>query len=221
MKDDGTANNAENKPRLICLCGCLCAGKSTMAMNIVSMSTGALLLKEDLTQHPIYRDFQGRRAGWMETQLEFYVRWGQLICQAEANPSQTIVVDHSIDVHHNVYSRVAHDLQEISDTEWDALCVAYARFRALTASRYTVRNLVLQVCSETLISRMQSRSRDFGDKLHLEFLNRQLERFKSWANGLPAALIIEEIETVPDWSNNTVLRLRVEQFIESGMDRSV
>lgn len=218
MKEKVTANRAEDKPRLVCLCGCLCAGKTTLARNIASISVGTVLLKEDLTQHPIYGDFQAGRAGWMETQLEFYVRWGQLICLVGASPNQTIVVDHSIDVHHNVYSRVAHDLQYISDMEWRALCEAYESFRAFTASRYTVRNLVLRVRFETLISRMQTRSRDLGDELHSELVNRQLERLNSWAEGLQTALIIEEGETIPDWSNNTVLQQRVGQFIENGVE---
>jgi deoxyadenosine/deoxycytidine kinase len=208
------------KPYLLCLSGCLCAGKTTLAEDIMRTGISACLLKENLAEHLIYRELQSGRAGWLETQLEFYVRWGQLICSTGTNPGDTVAVDHSIDVHHNVYSRVAYDLHRISDNEWRVLCGAYEAFRAFTASRFSIKNLVLKVSVDTLASRMQQRMRDGGDEMHSEFLQAQRERFDSWAKNQEAAMVLEEYELSPGLSDNVILQGRIQRFIKHGKAES-
>ncbi|MGD0737817.1 MAG: deoxynucleoside kinase [Terracidiphilus sp.] len=207
-----------DRPLLICLCGCLCAGKSTLAENIVRMGATAFLLKEDLSKHPIYGELQYGRAGWLETQLEFYVQWAQLLCSVQANPDDIVVVDHSIDVHHYVYSRVACDNHVISNWEWRVLCGAYRSFRAFTSSRFRVRNVVMRASFDTLLSRMKERSRDPGDEMHSAFIRAQRARFDSWAHCQQGALVVEEHEAALEWSRNAVLQQRIRRFLDSGAE---
>jgi deoxyadenosine/deoxycytidine kinase len=217
MNNEPVVKSSIDKPRLVSLCGCLCAGKSTLADSLVSMRIANIPLKEDLKQHPIYQAFLNTTASWMVTQLEFYVRWAQLICSIEAQPGQVVVVDHSLDVHHNVYSSLAHDLKHISDREWYSLCAAYDAFGALTNSRFVARNLILNVSSQTLVSRLQTRNRDLGDEIHLELVTRQAAKFESWALDQEQGLILSEGELVSELMANTTLHDRIRLFIDNGL----
>ena len=218
MRKVAVTNCAVDKPRLVCLCGCLGAGKTTFAENLIRIGIGAVLLKEDLTEHLIYRELHSGHAGWMETQLEFYVRWAQLICTIDASPGTIVVVDHSIDVHHKVYSRLAHEFQLISDREWQALSDAYGSFRAFTDSRFTTRNIALEASSETLASRLQVRNRDPGDEFHSDFLVGQVKIFSSSFTNEGVALILGELDSACELSNNTELQERIRRFIDIGVE---
>jgi len=142
-----------------------------------------LVLFEDLSDRPLFRAWLNKTGGALNAQLEFYSEFTK---QVWANLDElarrgVAVMDHSIAVHHFVYSATFAADHQLSEEEFAALSGVYAKINDYLDKRFIQKSLVIHVETEELLLRLRNRNRGSDDVVHQRFVESCKTRFETLA----------------------------------------
>ena len=143
---------------------------------------------EVVLDNPYLKDFYGNMLRWsFNLQIYFLSKRFQVQKQIQ-QLSNTIVQDRTIYEDANIFARSIHDMKNMDDRDWENYQELFGEMTSYLRPPDLI--VYLQASTDSLISRIKKRGRDYEQSLDLEYLHLLNIYYDRWINEL---LVSKEI----------------------------
>jgi len=175
------------KHHFIGIAGNIGVGKTTFT-NMLCERFGWDPHYEVVLDNPYLKDFYGNMLRWsFNLQIYFLSKRFQVQKQIQ-QLSNTIVQDRTIYEDANIFARSIHDMKNMDDRDWENYQELFGEMTSYLRPPDLI--VYLQASTDSLISRIKKRGRDYEQSLDLEYLHLLNIYYDRWINEL---LVSKEI----------------------------
>jgi len=175
------------KHHFIGIAGNIGVGKTTFT-NMLCDRFGWDPHYEVVLDNPYLKDFYGNMLRWsFNLQIYFLSKRFQVQKQIQ-QLSNTIVQDRTIYEDANIFARSIHDMKNMDDRDWENYQELFGEMTSYLRPPDLI--VYLQASTDSLISRIKKRGRDYEQSLDLEYLHLLNIYYDRWINEL---LVSKEI----------------------------
>ena len=175
------------KHHFIGIAGNIGVGKTTFT-NMLCERFGWDPHYEVVVDNPYLKDFYGDMFRWsFNLQIYFLSKRFQVQKQIQ-QLSNTIVQDRTIYEDANIFARSIHDMKNMDDRDWENYQELFGEMTSYLRPPDLI--VYLQASTDSLISRIKKRGRDYEQSLDLEYLHLLNIYYDRWINEL---LVSKEI----------------------------
>ena len=169
------------KAPFIGIAGNIGVGKTTFT-DIIAQKMGWKPFYESVADNPYLSDFYGDMQRW-SFNLQIYFLHHRFRNQREiAAENSGVIQDRTIYEDVEIFARNLHELGNIDQRDWEN----YSNLFAVMTSYLRKPDLIiyLRASTDTLISRIENRDRDYEKTIDPEYLHRLNISYDRWINGL-------------------------------------
>jgi len=175
------------KHHFIGIAGNIGVGKTTFT-NMLCDRFGWDPHYEVVLDNPYLKDFYGNMLRWsFNLQIYFLSKRFQVQKQIQ-QLSNTIVQDRTIYEDANIFARSIHDMKNMDDRDWENYQELFGEMTSYLRPPDLI--VYLQASTDSLISRIKKRGRDYEQSIDLEYLHLLNIYYDRWINEL---LVSKEI----------------------------
>ena len=175
------------KHHFIGIAGNIGVGKTTFT-NMLCERFGWDPHYEVVLDNPYLKDFYGNMLRWsFNLQIYFLSKRFQVQKQIQ-QLSNTIVQDRTIYEDANIFARSIHDMKNMDDRDWENYQELFGEMTSYLRPPDLI--VYLQASTDSLISRIKKRGRDYEQSIDLEYLHLLNIYYDRWINEL---LVSKEI----------------------------
>jgi len=169
------------KHHFIGIAGNIGVGKTTFT-NMLCERFGWDPHYEVVLDNPYLKDFYGNMLRWsFNLQIYFLSKRFQVQKQIQ-QLSNTIVQDRTIYEDANIFARSIHDMKNMDDRDWENYQELFGEMTSYLRPPDLI--VYLQASTDSLISRIKKRGRDYEQSLDLEYLHLLNIYYDRWINEL-------------------------------------
>ena len=169
------------KHHFIGIAGNIGVGKTTFT-NMLCERFGWDPHYEVVVDNPYLKDFYGDMFRWsFNLQIYFLSKRFQVQKQIQ-QLSNTIVQDRTIYEDANIFARSIHDMKNMDDRDWENYQELFGEMTSYLRPPDLI--VYLQASTDSLISRIKKRGRDYEQSLDLEYLHLLNIYYDRWINEL-------------------------------------
>jgi len=169
------------KHHFIGVAGNIGVGKTTFT-NMICERFGWDPHYEVVVDNPYLKDFYGDMLRWsFNLQIYFLSKRFQVQKQIQ-NLKNTIVQDRTIYEDAKIFARSIHDMKNMDDRDWDNYQELFKEMTSYLRAPDLI--VYLQASTDSLISRIKKRGRDYEQGIDLEYLHLLNIYYDRWINEL-------------------------------------
>lgn len=172
--------------------GNIAVGKTTLT-KIIADRLGWRPFYESVDDNPYLSDFYGDMKRW-SFHLQIYFLSKRFMTQREMASGDTPAVqDRTIYEDVEIFARSLHEMGNMSDRDWRSYRDLFYEMTSYLAKPALI--LYLKASTDTLLTRMKSRGRDYEKTISPEYLHRLNIAYGRWVESAEKELNIVPIET--------------------------
>lgn len=176
----------------VAVAGNIAVGKTTLT-KIIANRLGWRSFFESVDDNPYLSDFYGNMKRW-SFHLQIYFLSKRFMTQREMASGDTPAVqDRTIYEDVEIFARSLHEMGNMSKRDWCSYKDLFAEMTSYLSKPSLI--LYLKASTDTLITRLKSRGRDYEKTVSPEYLHRLNMAYSRWVASAGDQLNIVPIET--------------------------
>ena len=204
----------KNDQRLIVLAGNIGSGKTSLTQ-LLSQHYGWQASYESVDNNPYLADFYADMHTWaFHLQMYFLGNRAQEV-ETLLNSDRSAIMDRSIYEDAHIFVRALHDLNNLSDRDYQA----YFKLYELVLRQLPKPSLLIRLVApvETLVERIQQRARSIEDTIDPDYLRLLDSYYQQWALEYAESPVLTVNSQLFDFVNNPA---HLEEIID-GIERCI